>query len=78
MENFKLCKSSQNLRVVEGSISKSLCVHNRNNLSHNENMDEKNILFNFISSKNKITLKTCFDQKGSKNFYQIRKRQWLF
>ena len=78
MENFKLCKSSQNLRVVEGSISKSLCIHKRNNLSHNENMDEKNILFNFISSKNKITLKTCFDQKGSKKFLSDKEKAMAF
>ena len=77
MKNFKLCKSSNNLRV-EGSISNALYMHNRINLSHNENMDEKKILFNFISSKNKITLKSCFDQKGSKKFLSEKEKAMAF
>ena len=77
MKNFKLCKSSNNLRM-EGSISNVLYVHNTINLSHNENMDEKKILFNFISSKNKITLKSCFDQKGSKKFLSEKEKAMAF
>ena len=77
MEKLKVSKSSKNL-TVEGSISKTLSVHNKNNLSHNENMDNKNILFNFISSKNKITLKSCFDQKGSKKFLSEKEKAMAY
>ena len=78
MQNLKkISKSSKNLKV-EGGISKTLSAHNRNNLSHDENMDNKNILFNFISSKNKITLKSCFDQKGSKKFLSEKEKAMAY
>ena len=77
MEKLKVSKSSKNLKV-EGGISKTLSAHNRNNLSHDENMDNKNILFNFISSKNKITLKSCFDQKGSKKFLSEKEKAMAY
>ena len=77
MENLKLYKSSKNLRV-DGSISITLCSSNRNNLSKRQNFDEKNSLFNFISSKNKITLESCFDQKGAKKFLSEKEKAMAF
>jgi hypothetical protein len=77
MEKFKICKSSKNL-TIEGSISNTLCINNRNNLSNKENMDSKNILINFISSKNKMTLKSCFDRKGSKKFLSDKEKAMAF
>jgi hypothetical protein len=38
------------------------------NLDENENQKDKKSLVNFISSKNKIVLKSCFDHKGAKRF----------
>ena len=66
MDVSKFCKSSKNL-TVEEKICKDKYTHTRNNLSQNE-IDDKNFLFNFLSSKNKITLKSCFDHKGAKKF----------
>jgi len=66
MDVSKFCKSSKNL-TVEEKIYKDKYTHTRNNLSQNE-IDDKNFLFNFLSSKNKITLKSCFDHKGAKKF----------
>ncbi len=77
MENLKPYKSSKNLRV-DGSISITLCSSNRNNLSKRQNFDEKNSLSNFISSKNKITLESCFDQKGAKKFLSEKEKAMAF
>jgi hypothetical protein len=38
------------------------------NLDESENQKDKKSLVNFISSKNKIVLKSCFDHKGAKQF----------
>ena len=66
MEVSKLCKSSKNL-TVEEKYSKTRYTHTRNNLSQ-AGIDDKNALFNFLLSKNKMTLKSCFDHKGAKKF----------
>ena len=69
MEVNNFCKSSKNL-TVEDNISNTQYTNIRNNLSQNENRDDKNILFNFLSLKKKIKLNSCFDiEKGQKNFY---------
>ena len=67
MEVDKFCKSSKNL-TVEDNISNTQYTNIRNNLSQNENRDDKNILFNFLSLKKKIKLNSCFDRKGAKKF----------
>ena len=71
MEDDKFCKSSKNL-IVDKSISKTH-THIRNNLSQNE-IDGKNTLFNFLTSKQKITLKSCFDHKGAKKFLSEKEK----
>ena len=38
------------------------------NLDESENLGDKKSLLNFISKKNKIILKSCFDHKGAKKF----------
>ena len=73
MENCKICKSSKNLRL-ERNISNTLYSNKTNNLTHNQNTEEKNILFDFISSKKKMTLKSCFDYKGSKKFLSEKEK----
>ena len=73
MDSYKFSKSSKNL-----STSKSLYIPKRNNLSHKENVNDKNILFNFISSKNKITLKSYFDHKGSKKFLSEKEKSMAY
>ena len=64
MEVYPLCKSSKNLSV-EDNIYNIQYTYIRNNLSQKEN---RTILFNFLSSKKKITLNSCFDHKGAKKF----------
>ena len=73
MEVNKFFKSPKNL-AVEGNISNTQNTHIRNNFSRNENRDDKNILFNFLSSKKKITLKSCFDYKGAKKFLSEKEK----
>ena len=72
MDDEKFCNSSKNL-TLEESIAKAKYTHIRNNLSQNE-IHNKNILFNFLTSKNKITLKSCFDHKGAKQFLSDKEK----
>ena len=72
MDDDKYCKSSKNLTVDE-SISKTKYSHISNNLSQNETHN-KNIFFNFLTSKKKITLKSCFDHKGAKKFLSEKEK----
>ena len=73
MEFTEICKSSKNL-TVEDSISNIQYTQIRNNLSQNENKNDKNILINFLSSKKKITLKSCFDHKGAKKILSEKEK----
>jgi len=73
MNSYKFSKSSKNL-----STSNNLCMPKGNNLSQKENVNAQNILFNFISSKNKITLKSYFDQKGSKKFLSDKEKAMAY
>ena len=73
MEFTEICKSSKNL-TVEDSISNIQYTQIRNNLSQNENKNDKNILINFLSSKKKITLKSFFDHKGAKKFLSEKEK----
>ena len=73
MEFNPLCKSSKNLKV-EDNFSNTQYTLIRNNLSQNENRDNKSILFNFLSSKKKIILKSCFDHKGAKKFLSEKEK----
>jgi hypothetical protein len=77
MKNCKICKSSQNLRL-ERNISNTLYSNKTNNLTHNQNTEEKNILLDFISSKKKMTLESCFDYKGSKKFLSEKEKAMAF
>ncbi len=72
MEDSKFCKSSKNL-TVEEKIPKTKYTHTRNNLSQHE-MDNKNAIFKFLTSKKKITLKSCFDYKGAKKFLSEKEK----
>lgn len=60
MEGYLNFKSSNNLRIKYSGKSF--------NLDESDNMRDKKSLVNFISSKNKIILKSCFDHKGAKKF----------
>ena len=60
MDELLNCKSSDNLRNKYSGKTF--------NLDENENQKHKKSLVNFISSKNKIVLKSCFDHKGAKKF----------
>jgi len=73
MEINKLCKSSKNL-TVEDTLCNTQYTQSRKNLSQNENRNDKNILLNFISSKKKMTLKSCFDHKGAKKFLSEKEK----
>ena len=44
------------------------------NLDESENQKDKKSLVNFISSKNKIVLKSCFDHKGAKQFLSEKQK----
>ena len=59
-------KSSDNLRKK---------YHGKSfNLDESENQKDKKSLVNFISSKNKIVLKSCFDHKGAKKFLSEKQK----
>ena len=59
-------KSSNNLRFK--------CSGKSFNLDVNENLRDKKSLVNFISSKNKMVLKSCFDHKGAKKFLSDKRK----
>ena len=60
MDGYLNFKSSNNLRIKYSGKSF--------NLSESENLRDKKSLFNFISTKNKMFLNSCFDHKGAKKF----------
>ena len=60
MDEYINFKSSNNLRKKYSGKTF--------NLDESENLKDKKSLANFISSKNKIVLKSCFDHKGAKKF----------
>ena len=69
MDELLNFKSSNNLRVKYSGKSY--------NLDESENLRDKKSLFNFISTKNKMFLNSCFDHKGEKNFYLTKVRLWI-
>ncbi len=69
MNEYINFKSSNNLRMKYSGKTF--------NFVETENLKEKTSLVNFISSKDKIVLKSCFDHKGEKNFYLIKERPWI-
>jgi hypothetical protein len=60
MDEYLNFKSSDNLRNKYSGKTF--------NLDESENLKDKKSFVNFISSKNKIVLKSCFDHKGAKKF----------
>ena len=66
MNEYLNFKSSNNLRFK--------CSGKSFNLDINENWRDKKSLFDFISSKNKIILKSCFDHKGAKKFLSDKRK----
>ena len=66
MDEFLNFKSSDNLR--QKFSGKTF------NLDESENQKDKKSLVNFISSKNKIVLKSCFDHKGAKQFLSEKQK----
>jgi hypothetical protein len=66
MDEFLNFKSSDNLR--QKFSGKTF------NLDESENQKDKKSLVNFISSKNKIVLKSCFDHKGVKQFLSEKQK----
>jgi hypothetical protein len=66
MNGYLNFSSSNNLRIKYSGKSF--------NLNESENLRDKKSLFNFISSKNKIVLKSCFDHKGAKKFLSDKKK----
>lgn len=70
MEEEINCKSSNNLGGKLLRTSLNLV----NNTSTNDNLRDKKSLYNFISSKNKLILKSCFDYKGAKKFLSEKEK----
>ena len=66
MNGYLNFSSSNNLRIKYSGKSF--------NLNESENLRDKKSLFEFISSKNKIVLKSCFDHKGAKKFLSDKKK----
>ena len=66
MNGYLNFKSSNNLRI--NYSGKSF------NLDESENCKDKKSLVDFISSKNKIILKSCFDHKGAKKFLSDKQK----
>ena len=66
MEEFLNFKSSDNLR--QKFSGKTF------NLDESENQKDKKSLVNFISSKNKIVLKSCFNHKCAKQFLSEKQK----
>jgi hypothetical protein len=66
MNEYLNCKSSNNLRFK--------CSGKSFNLDASENLRDKKSLVDFISSKNKIILKSCFDHKGAKKFLSDKRK----
>ena len=66
MNGYLNFSSSNNLRIKYSGKSF--------NLNESENLRDKKSLFDFISSKNKIVLKSCFDHKGAKKFLSDKKK----
>ena len=66
MNGYLNFSSSNNLRIKYSGKSF--------NLNESENLRDKKYLFDFISSKNKIVLKSCFDHKGAKKFLSDKKK----
>jgi hypothetical protein len=66
MNEYLNFSSSNNLRIKYSGKSF--------NLNESENLRDKKSLFDFISSKNKIVLKSCFDHKGAKKFLSDKKK----
>jgi hypothetical protein len=66
MNEYLNCKSSNNLRFK--------CSRKSFNLDASENLRDKKSLVDFISSKNKIILKSCFDHKGAKQFLSDKRK----
>ena len=60
MDGYLNFKSSNNLTIKYSGKSF--------NLDESKNFRDKKSLVDFISSKNKIILKSCFDHKGAKKF----------
>ena len=66
MHEYSIIKSTDNLRKKYSGKTF--------NLDEGENLKDKKSLVNFISSKNKIVLKSCFDHKGAKKFLSDKKK----
>ena len=66
MDEYLNIKSSDNLRKKYSGKTF--------NLDESENQKDKKSLVNFISSKNKIVLKSCFDHKGAKKFLSEKQK----
>ena len=69
MEDRKRNKSSNYLVFKVKNLTQNLSISSQLNKSSNLNKsNDKKSLYDFISSKNRMVLKSCFDHKGSKKF----------
>ena len=72
--DLKNSKSSNNIRgKLKGFIKE---IKNNNNKSQNLKLKDKKSLFEFISTKKKLILKSYLIIREQKNFYQIKKKLW--
>ena len=68
MEDRKRNKSSNYLVFKVQNLTQNLSISSNNKSSNLNKSNDKKSLFDFISSKNRMVLKSCFDHKGTKKF----------
>ena len=73
ISDLKNRKSSNNLRPQLNNIILNE-NYNNNNKSEDINLKDEKSLLDFISSKNKIILNSCFDHKGAKKFLSDKRK----
>ena len=72
MPELIICKSSKDLRPHLSNIV--IDENYNNNKSDNINLKDENPFMDFISSKKKLILKSCFDHKGTKKFLSDKRK----
>ena len=72
-DNQKHNKSSNCLVFNLPNLTQNLSVSSNPNKSLCKSCDKK-CLYDFISSKNKLILKSCFDHRGTKKFLSEKEK----
>ena len=72
MPELIICKSSKDLRPYLNNIV--IDENYNNNKSDNINLKDEKPFIDFISSKKKLILKSCFDHKGTKKILSDKRK----